>query len=358
MNGLLEMESPIQEMMEGGEWTASPHIATLKDDDLSPLVFLSEPFAGKRDDSTDSKSKQVNLHALRGGLILGFVALLSMFVLLRHSSVFAHSMAGERPQETGATYQPEVAPIPTTSAPTSQFEPERVLAKYQAQHSVNVLRAEAADSLRPGKTDRKFIVGYYSCPDYSGNLLHDFVDGLLVAMLTNRTFLWAFEARNVNTKKACDDLLQAAPWIPSFSEFEKTFRLPTPIMVKSRKYVKHYTGHGRFVPVQDSALRANYKTLQPHEIYDLSRAEEQEFWYGDILLEQDYAFDFLSQLFGFENSTYAKDLVPRLYANGKAFLFVSILSPMTRWIALILHGNKSPTYTHSLYHRACSFEIQ
>ena len=325
----------------------------LKEDSLL-LAVLSERFSDEDDkedsveDHSATKPKHGRVMALLWGLLLAMVALVGMISFLPHAFDSVQSgVVGEPSPESAAemleqsntvTFSPtsitmDQSPVSLTvnptSAPTLQWEPEQVLATYRAQHSVDALRVDVSTLNTTALMNRKFTVGYYSCPDYAGNLLHDFVNGLLIAVLTNRTFLWAFETNQVNQQGACDELLRAAPWIPSYQEWKHALYLPLPMMVKTKKFVRHYDGQGRFVPLQDAILHANHRALRPHEINDLSEATQQEFWYGDVLLEQERPFEFLSQLFGFENSTFARDLVPRLYANGRAFLFVSVIFSLT-----------------------------
>ena len=44
---------------------------------------------------------------------------------------------------------------------------------------------------------RKYLVASYSCPIESGNRLHRFMNGLMWAVLTNRTFLWRYQTNEV-----------------------------------------------------------------------------------------------------------------------------------------------------------------
>uniref|UniRef100_A0A7S3P6Z7 Uncharacterized protein n=1 Tax=Amphora coffeiformis TaxID=265554 RepID=A0A7S3P6Z7_9STRA len=207
--------------------------------------------------------------------------------------------------------------------------PEQVLEQYKAQHSVDVLRSEAVTQDPALGTERKFIVGHYYCPDRAGNFLHDFADALLMAMLSNRTLVWKFaDDQNyspaTNRKADCDKIMEMASWIPAWDEWRARYRLPEPLIITSRKYVKQYSGEGRFVPRDHSVVYSNHPVLRPHLIHHLS--DPTEIWLGDVLLEQERAYTFASQLFGFENSSsYAKNMVPSLYEKGNAFLYGMLL---------------------------------
>ena len=298
----------------------------------SPLVASSEPLPDDDGVLACSAVRAIRTLAQKRGLVLvlvalvGFLAIVSSFyssnrlVLREGGQPLPGNFSNDDDPRDDVLGQ-QLSPNLPMGLP-AQWEPERVLEMYISQHSLDVLRA--ATTNLSDVMDRKFIVGRYSCPDYAGNLLHDFVDSLLIAMLSNRTLLWYFDTNPVNNLSACNELLRVASWVPSYNEWSSILHLPpTPLPLGSKKYAKHYSGQGRFVPVGNSFRYAHYPALEPKEVYDLSEPDEREFWYGDILLQQNRAFEFLSQLYGFENSTYAKELVPRLYAQGRAFLFVS-----------------------------------
>ena len=88
------------------------------------------------------------------------------------------------------------------------------------------------------KSSRKYLVASYSCPLESGNRLHRYMNGLMWAVLTNRTFLWRYqncdvckeynevdcdEQYNRNLIKGpsdCEGLIERSPWIPSYDEWK------------------------------------------------------------------------------------------------------------------------------------------
>jgi hypothetical protein len=88
------------------------------------------------------------------------------------------------------------------------------------------------------KSPRKYMVASYSCPLESGNRMHRFMNGLLWAILTNRTFLWRYQnydvceeynetdcaahynQRVIKGPSDCEGLLERSPWIPSYDEWK------------------------------------------------------------------------------------------------------------------------------------------
>lgn len=84
---------------------------------------------------------------------------------------------------------------------------------------------------------RKFVVGVYSCPHESGNRLHRFMNSLIWAVATNRTFLWRYYTPAVSleynesnylgyNQSDCDSILELSQWIPSFEQWNQTLGLP------------------------------------------------------------------------------------------------------------------------------------
>lgn len=146
-------------------------------------------------------------------------------------------------------------------------------------------------------------------------------------MVTNRTLLWEFDAVNVNLKSDCDRFLRPASWIPSYSDWRHVYKLPETKRVRPKPWLaKHKEGDARFVPLSETQHTSDYRLFKPHRVYHTT--QYPDFWsIGDVVLQEDYSFAVNSQLFGFENSTYAKEIIPLLYAEGRAFLFVSRILP-------------------------------
>lgn len=95
---------------------------------------------------------------------------------------------------------------------------------------------------------RKFVVGRYACPLEAGNRLHSYMNHLLWAIVTNRTFLsryWDFDycmteyrelelppdycGRATNKQSDCDPILQVKDWVPDFHHWQEVFDFPSPI---------------------------------------------------------------------------------------------------------------------------------
>jgi hypothetical protein len=119
------------------------------------------------------------------------------------------------------------------------YLPLKVFQQYQKWHS--------AESLEKSPHNRTFAVGYYSCPLESGNRLHHFFNGLLWAVVTNRTYLWKyfdreaclaspkgpdgshlFNCNATNRVEDCDAILERAAWIPSYDEWASKLSLNEP----------------------------------------------------------------------------------------------------------------------------------
>jgi hypothetical protein len=131
------------------------------------------------------------------------------------------------------------APLPNVLA---------VVEKYKQEHSVDALLRD--DSVN--RHQRRFIVGYYSCPTSAGNWLHYFTSNFFWGILTNRTVLWKYadydtcmglrtnfyykfnkNRCNVSgTVEDCGNFMTRAPWIPSYDEWKEKWNLPEPHHIK------------------------------------------------------------------------------------------------------------------------------
>jgi hypothetical protein len=119
------------------------------------------------------------------------------------------------------------------------YLPLKVIQQYQKWHS--------AESLEKSPHNRTFAVGYYSCPLEAGNRLHHFFNGLLWAVVTNRTYLWKyfdretclaspkrpdgshlFNCNATNRVEDCDTILERAAWLPSYDEWAPKLSLDEP----------------------------------------------------------------------------------------------------------------------------------
>lgn len=86
---------------------------------------------------------------------------------------------------------------------------------------------------------RRFAIAFYSCPYQAGNRLHHFMNGLIWAVVTNRTLLWkyldsnvckafhmSYECQWVGTKDKCDRTLTLSPWLASYDDWGAILNLP------------------------------------------------------------------------------------------------------------------------------------
>jgi hypothetical protein len=119
------------------------------------------------------------------------------------------------------------------------YLPLKVFHQYKKWHS--------SESLEKFPHNRTFAVGYYSCPLQAGNRLHHFFNGLLWAVVTNRTYLWKyfdheaclaspkgpdgkefFNCSTTNRVEDCDTILERAAWLPSYDEWAPKLSLGEP----------------------------------------------------------------------------------------------------------------------------------
>jgi hypothetical protein len=114
--------------------------------------------------------------------------------------------------------------------------PVKVLKRYIHQHGVRALRRNAQN--------RQFAVAYYRCPRRAGNWLHQFFNGMLWSIVTNRTLLWKYydteaflkynrhinperthypDMEQANSEKDCRRAMVRANWLPSYDEWGHLF---------------------------------------------------------------------------------------------------------------------------------------
>ena len=155
----------------------------------------------------------------------------------------------EPPRKT--TYRPPQTPD-TVESLDDLLLPMQVLEEYKKYHSADALHRERSAD-RGGNGNRTYALGMYQCPLAAGNRLHEFVNQLLWAVLTNRTFLWSYwddqtclkyapdkmielhtcemATTDKASKATCDEMLNLAPWIPSYDEFSASLQLPQPVTI-------------------------------------------------------------------------------------------------------------------------------
>jgi hypothetical protein len=173
-------------------------------------------------------------------------ALAFMFMLAYHSlqAVWCDSLnssndgqsklrkeISKMPVSLGSYRYPYNATLATASM--SLPLPVQVMEQYIQQHSV--------DAIHRNSHGRKYAIIFYQCPLQAGNRLHHFWNGLLWAVLTNRTVLWKYWdeetcmkygkefnleiCRAANSAQDCERVLLRAPWIASYDEWKDRLQL-------------------------------------------------------------------------------------------------------------------------------------
>ena len=87
------------------------------------------------------------------------------------------------------------------------------LKSYQDLHSVDQVLKD------PNVCDRKFVIGTYACPSMVGNHLHEFMNALAGAYISNRTLLWNFCTRKpclMDDEESCGLYVKRLPWVPHY----------------------------------------------------------------------------------------------------------------------------------------------
>ena len=143
--------------------------------------------------------------------------------------------------EQANTYRSVLQEFPHPHSQEEPFHlplPLQILEEYRQQHSV--------ESLIQFPGCRKFIIATYRCPHSAGNRLHEFANDFLWAVVLNRTVLYKYldesycselqtkfhfvnddaQCTMNNTINDCATILDRAPWIPSWDEWQHRLGLP------------------------------------------------------------------------------------------------------------------------------------
>ncbi|GKY98016.1 hypothetical protein MPSEU_000759700 [Mayamaea pseudoterrestris] len=117
--------------------------------------------------------------------------------------------------------------------------PLQVLDQYVTWHSQQALERDA------NVHHRTFMIAQYQCPVSAGNWMHYFTSAFLWGILTNRTILWKYVTNDAcrdirrrwlypfhpqrcnvsNSMQECHEILERAPWIPSYDEWSEKLNL-------------------------------------------------------------------------------------------------------------------------------------
>ena len=117
-------------------------------------------------------------------------------------------------------------------------------------HNIQRLSHENAHEL----CQRRFVIGTYSCPDQIGNRIHEFLNAIAGAIITNRTILWHFcnepRCSQRTSELKCNECLIRNQWISSkFEVFNLLKYFHCPIIEKDEIYKVVYPGNNTVVVV-------------------------------------------------------------------------------------------------------------
>ena len=152
--------------------------------------------------------------------------------------------AAPRPPEPPAAPPSPPKPRPR-NALHSLLPPVQVVKQYQQWHSQG--------SLERAPDNRRFAIGYYSCPREAGNRLHRFFNDLIFAMATNRTLLWKYQDDKFveNTPEDCEQVLGRGAWLPSYAVWAPRLSLGPAVHLHSDNPVPLDATESRVVALPD-----------------------------------------------------------------------------------------------------------
>jgi hypothetical protein len=167
----------------------------------------------------------------------------------------------------------------STSYPSDPYEKEinssvqTMWADFKQQHG--------HESLLRHPENRTFVVGYYSCPYQAGNRLHDFMNALIFAIVTNRTLLWKYYDKETceighkgynsapckitNKLGDCEKILRRAEWIPSYDEWAPTLGLPEQLGPRNADFRIGALKGSKWIPSRTTIERFNHDSEKLHQ---------------------------------------------------------------------------------------------
>jgi hypothetical protein len=188
----------------------------------------------------------------RGGVVyLGAVITLSFAAVLRpgwtsttqNINATIRRITPEMKQIQSSNHSLDNTAIRSTTPEMKQIQssnqtfpsPLQVMDQYKKWHSNEALQRDP--------NDRRYALGFYSCPFQAGNRFFHFMNALQWAIVTNRTLLWKYwdqetctrydggsyshkrVCTNANSLTDCDQILRRADWIPSYDDWSDTLAL-------------------------------------------------------------------------------------------------------------------------------------
>eukprot|EP00977_Amphora_coffeiformis_P003119 scaffold581_cov169-Amphora_coffeaeformis.AAC.9 len=178
--------------------------------------------------------------------LLLLIAALATFAagLFSHDDFGLHSNQSH-PQLESPLDQQSTSPLEQHSKiPPLQKEliPKTAFEEWKKYHSADILRAEGQS------TDRKFVLGGYSCPDQA---VHEFIASILIAMVTNRTLLWRFSTTEANVRQVeCDQFLQGMMFEESMEFTPEVIESVRPYLVDTQSNELTVGIHSRHIRPQ------------------------------------------------------------------------------------------------------------
>jgi hypothetical protein len=183
----------------------------------------------------------------------------------------------------------------------------KALKRYIEEHSQDVLLSEYHAKI--DNRQRKYAVAYYWCPHRAGNILHAFFSTITWSIIHNRTLLWIYHNHS-NQEEDCQVVLRRAPWLPSYYEWKRNFRLADPVPVSLMKLNNDNQD-------DDDDDERHQVVLYP-QIPDVLPNDKTIFrngWSDHPLKTQEYV-DYIGQL-----PSSMKSATKELYSEGQEFLY-------------------------------------
>jgi len=174
-----------------------------------------------------------------------------------------------------------------------------------------------ADAVRKSPENRQYMRARFACPRQAGNYILDFSNSLLLAIASNRTLLFKYDAtksrgytdwmaNNENSEEYCRKGLDFAEWMPRLAE----------VFPNESDWVNltvELPGKPPATPVGDAVILQNTRTwglsLFPGEFNGLMN------------LEDDEASDHFTESMGLLKPIKDDDRVHKLYSEGHHFLY-------------------------------------
>ena len=218
-------------------------------------------------------------------------------------------------------------PQPKAGMVAELLDPVAAFQEWKRHHSVQ--------AIQDNPHNRSYIVAGYSCPRQVGVQLNDFLNGLLQAVVTNRTFLYTYTnfghwwKKGVNTPAICDRLLLRGEWMPHYETIRDAYQLEPKVAFRNPSNA--YDAHNKSVLLErvDKGLSLFDTAIQHHPVLEPPRmwatAAHTEVWLGLLLLTDKYASAYVGSAYGIENLA-ESEIVKRLYSEGPSFLYGMLLS--------------------------------